>query len=622
MSAVGRSERGVVLAAKAKGRPPAVDPSPAGQRPHSEGDHGFQDTDTFDRYARLVRGTLDVPVALVTIIEGDRQVFLGQEGLPEPVATERETPIAHSFCRHVVADRGPLIAADVREQPRLRDNPSIPDFGVVGYAGWPLRDHRGTVIGSLCALDMERRDWSPEEVAVLEDLAAACSADLAQRGLRAEALAGEREARALSERSRTLLALSETLSSTRTLVDVARALEQTARAQLGCLRAGIWVREPEADSPPGGPQPTPGGPPERLVYTDPGDLGWTAARTYADLPLDETTPLGLALLQRGPSYLPSREALDARFPRLADDTRPGESRAWLPLVVRGHAFGVLVLVWPDRGDLSDETRVTVAALASYTAQAVQRARLLEERLDALLTLQTSMASRLPALPGLGLAARYLPAATRDEVGGDWYDAVVLSDGCTALVVGDVLGHDMEAAAAMGQLRIMLRTLAWAIGDAPSATVQRLDQAVAELGVDVMATLMYVHLEPPEHPDGPTQVLWSSAGHPPPLVLDPAGSARYLDGDPDLLLGVRPSTARHDHREAVDEGSTLLLYTDGLVERRGENLGVGLERLRASVERHAGLPLAALLDALRTDLVGRQHGDDVALLAVRVERPAQ
>ncbi len=577
------------------------------------------DRDTFDRYARLVRTTLNVPIGLVTIVEPDRQVFVGAQGLPEPLATTRETTLSRSYCRHVVADREPLFAPDVREEPRLRDNPLIHEHDVVAYAGWPLRDHEHRVVGSLCALAMERRDWTADQRDMLADLAAACSAEIAQRGLRAEALADEARARHLSNRSRALLTLSEMLSGTRTLLDVARALEQTAREQLGCAHASIWVRETDPEAPPAGPLPRLNGPPERLVRVvpAPGADGEQAS----ELPLDDTNPLGRCLLDQAPAYLADRDTLLQRYPRLRGHDAPGESYAWLPMMVRGQAFGVLLLAWPEPGALSDEGRITIAALTSYTAQAVHRARLLEDRLDALVTLQSSMTGRLPDAPGLALAARYLPAAKRDQVGGDWYDAVVMADGCTAVLVGDVVGHDMEAAAAMGQLRSMLRTLAWAIGDAPAATVQRLDHAIADLGVDAMATLLYVHLEPPDEPGGATSMLWSSAGHPPPLLIDPGGSAWFAEGDPDLLLGVRPTATRSHHRLRLEPGTTVVLYTDGLIERRGENLSAGLDRLRAAAEEHAHLPVPTLLDSLRGDLLRGTSDDDVALLAARLDGPA-
>ena len=138
---------------------------------------------SFDRYARLVRRIVGVPVGLVTIVEPDRQVFPGALGLPEPYQTQRHTPLSHSFCQYVVADREPLVITDARHDDRLRDNLAIPDLHVIAYAGWPLTDAHGTVIGSLCAIHDRPHTWSAEELENLEDLAAACSAELAQREL-------------------------------------------------------------------------------------------------------------------------------------------------------------------------------------------------------------------------------------------------------------------------------------------------------------------------------------------------------------------------------------------------------------------------------------------------------
>lgn len=204
---------------------------------------------SFDRYARMVRRALDVPVALVSLVEEHRQVFVGMDGMPTGTlvraAEERGTPLSHSFCQHVVADQRPLLVGDAREDPVLRDNLAIPDLGVVAYAGWPITDHTGRIVGSLCAIDHHPREWSGEQVDLLRDLAAACSAELAQRGLRHEALVRERAATEFSHRSRVLLALSEGLAAAATLAEVAAAVGRTAHDQLDCVRAGIWLRGPE-----------------------------------------------------------------------------------------------------------------------------------------------------------------------------------------------------------------------------------------------------------------------------------------------------------------------------------------------------------------------------------------
>lgn len=133
---------------------------------------------SFDHYARLVRRLLHVPVALVTLLEADRQVFCGMVGLQAPYSISRETPLSHSFCQYVVADEKPLVISDARLDPRLADNLAIPDLQVIAYAGWPLLDADGSTVGSLCAIDSRPREWTPEDLGTLEDLAQACSAEL------------------------------------------------------------------------------------------------------------------------------------------------------------------------------------------------------------------------------------------------------------------------------------------------------------------------------------------------------------------------------------------------------------------------------------------------------------
>ncbi|WKN48277.1 GAF domain-containing SpoIIE family protein phosphatase [Nocardioides sp. Arc9.136] len=578
------------------------------------------DVDTsFDRYARMVRRALRVPVALVSLVEADRQVFPGAVGLPAPYQSTRETPLSHSFCQYVVADAAPLVVADARLDDRVRDNLAIPDLGVVAYAGWPITDHTGAVVGSLCAIDDQPHLWQQDELDSLADLAAACSAELTQRRLRDLALEGQREAQELAHRSRVLLALSEGLSRTQTLAEVAAAVERVSLDELDCLRGGLWLhrssRPVTADLP--------------LTVSDPGDAAvellqyveptggstWESATRHAALPTDDTNPVGLALRLGEPVSFTSVAEQNARWPHLATDAQVGEARMFLPLVVRRQQIGTLVLVWARTREFSDGDRATYRAMSAYAAQGVVRGRLHQERTEALVTLQSAMLPRLPEPDDLELAARYRPAAQRQQVGGDWYDAVVMPDGNTALMIGDVVGHDIAAAAVMGQLRTMLRAIAWAVDDAPSANVTRLDLAVRDLDVDAMATLVYARIE--QDTDGRRLVRWTNAGHPPPLVVEPDGTTRWLQGPlPELMLGVSPSAPRGDHRSYVAPGSLLLLYTDGLVERRGEDLRLGLDRLAASAARHASEPVPAFLDHVLSDLGADTASDDVAVLAVR------
>ncbi len=577
---------------------------------------GYVDT-SFDRYARMVRNALHTPIALVTLVEGDRQVFPGASGLPEPYRSTRETPLSHSFCKHVMADDRPLVTSDARDDARLATNPAIDELGVVAYAGWPIHDHTGRVIGTLCAIDTEPRTWTETDLQLLEDLAVACSTEVSERALRLEAAGHAWQAHALSDRSRVLLALSERLSTTATLEDVAAAVESIALDQLGCLRAGMWLRNDPLESrsveQPVAEPATSG----LLTFIRNPDVEWRQAAEYGPVRLSTDTPLGTALLQDRPLFFADRAAQNERYPNLRPTGQMGEARAFLPLRVRKEVYGALALLWPDARELSDDDRVTISALTSYTAQAVQRALLLQDRINALVTLQRSLLPRLPKPSDLELAARYRPADSRDQVGGDWYDAVVMHSGETSLMIGDVVGHDMGAAAVMGQLRTMLRTIAWAGDNSPARNVARLDRAMDDLGIEGMATLVKARIEPHAGADGGWRLAWTNAGHPPPLLIEPDGTTRLLEtGRPDLMIGILPETERTDNRHSIAAGSTLLLYTDGLVERRGEDITVGLDRLRAAATRHHELPAAGFLDAVLGDLVGAKLEDDVALLAVR------
>lgn len=554
---------------------------------------------SFDRYARMVRRALDVPVALVSLVEAERQVFPGASGLPLEVDAVRETPLTHSFCQHVVADQAPLVVTDARLDERLRDNLAVPDLGVIAYAGWPITDHRGTIVGSLCAIDHEPRDWTDDEVEMLADLAAACSTELSEREMRAV----EQD---LSHRSRVLLALSEALSVTRTLADVAQAVEQTALEHLGCLRAGIWLRQVDEHG-------------EQLGYVGYPGVRWASAIRNARLPLDVTNPLGAVIVRRRPQHFGDKHVQNELYPHLDLRDQIGNARSFVPLVSRDQVLGALALIWADARPLTREDRLTIEALTAYASQALQRAMLVQERLDALVTLQNSLLPELPSPESLDIAARYRPAASRDQVGGDWYDAVVMPSGLTHLMVGDVVGHDIAAAAVMGQLRNMLRAIAWAVDDAPSANVTRLDHAMQDLDLEGMASLVYARIEQSldQRTSGERTLRWTNAGHPPPLLVTPDGTARLLeDGVPDLMLGVQPQWERTDRRTTIAPGSVLLLYTDGLVERRDEDITDGLDRLVAAAGRHHALPVGDLLDAVLADLVPEQLGDDVALLAVR------
>lgn len=229
------------------------------------------------------------------------------------------------------------------------------------------------------------------------------------------------------------------------------------------------------------------------------------------------------------------------------------------------------------------------------------------------TLQAALLSELPRIDDLHLQASYRPAA--DQVGGDWYDVIPLPT-LTTVVIGDVVGHDTRAAAAMGQLKSMLRVLTWLNGGSPAALLSRLDLALRGLGLDIVASALVATVAKSTG-DGSLQVTWSSAGHTPPLLLRSDGSVETLEVDSDLLLGVDHAVERHDTTTVLEPGTSVLLFTDGLVERRDESLDHGLDRLIEVVTRtHGeGVDPERFTEVVIDRMVGEAAEDDIAVLLV-------
>ena len=229
------------------------------------------------------------------------------------------------------------------------------------------------------------------------------------------------------------------------------------------------------------------------------------------------------------------------------------------------------------------------------------------------TLQRSLLpEHLPELPGLGIAARYVPGSADAQVGGDWYDVISLRDGRAGIAIGDVVGHGLDAAARMARLQNALRAYALD-GLRPSLVLERMNGFAREVAGGPMATLLYAVVDPEEG-----RLRLASAGHPPPLVLDAAGGAFFAEGPAGSPLGVLPFLACPESTVALPPGSTVLCYTDGLVERPETSLDDGLEWLRGfarGVPGDADEICAALLRACFRDDPPR---DDVALLALRLE----
>jgi PAS domain S-box-containing protein len=281
----------------------------------------------------------------------------------------------------------------------------------------------------------------------------------------------------------------------------------------------------------------------------------------------------------------------------------------VPTVEEGAVTGVVV----SFRDLTERraAEAQAAALQRLEQQAAEQ-RALSDRL------QQALLTPPPEPDHLHVVVRYQPAAHHAQVGGDWYDAFLQPDGATVLVIGDVVGHDSSAAAAMGQLRGLLRALAYDNDEPLPATLTRAEHAARGLAVSTMATVLLARIE--RRPDVPVTgnrtLRWSNAGHPPPVLLAPDGSTQILETKPDLMLGVDPDARRTEHQLELPDDHTLLLFTDGLVERRDSDLDEGVARLRTALADLGRTPLEELSDVLLARLVPEHGADDVALLALR------
>ena len=285
------------------------------------------------------------------------------------------------------------------------------------------------------------------------------------------------------------------------------------------------------------------------------------------------------------------------------------SLAAAPLAVEGRLHGVLQIGSTTKRKFTSQDLGLLQLIADRAALAVQHARLYEREHGIVETLQRALLpTRLPQLPGLQVAARYLPGGMGSDVGGDWYDVFPLEDGRIGVAIGDVAGHGLRAAALMGQLRNALR--AYAIeGHGPAAVVENLNRLVRDLEHGWMATLLYMVLSPDD-----SEIRFANAGHMPALAIE-MGDARYIDVERGPPLGVGQNGEYVEVLETVQPGSMLIVYTDGLVEQPGEAVDVSLARLAKNVLAGPTDP-DALCDHLVREQVGAgQPRDDVAFVAV-------
>jgi GAF domain-containing protein len=452
------------------------------------------------------------------------------------------------------------------------------------FAALALTDRHHRAIGALGVAWAQAQEFTEAQKGAVRVVARLAADALGQ----AQRLAAERAARQRTER---LQAMMTALVASASLADVTAAVFQHGLLPFGATAARLLLIDPQQ----------PGG----LVTVNAVGLSEPALTEWRQFPLSAYSPSRKALATSAIVYVPTPEDFAAEFPSAVLASAGAARQAWaaVPLRSGGTTLGVLTLIF-SRPHPLDEGRdqIALTALGSVIADALSRAAQHDSDHDLVMSVQRSLlAGTLPQLPGVRLGASYLPAENQYGIGGDWYDAIPLADGRIMLIVGDVAGHGLDAAITMGQVRSAARALAPAYP--PGALLTALDQFICDTFAEPMATAAAAVISPADR-----SVRYCLAGHPPPLLRRPDGSVDVLAGAGGTLLGL----AIGDRPEQVARyapGSCLALFTDGLIERRGEVIDTGIARL-AGVLRDA-LPAdpEQLCDALVRQSVPRGGRDD-------------
>lgn len=541
---------------------------------------------------------------------------------PDPLGTHPVAQVLRSGRPELVSDVVPgVINSSTVDAHHLQ---VLRQLGIRSYMVVPLVA-RSSTIGTVMleSTSLERR-FGPGDVALAEDVAraAALAIDTAQLVAEKEdalrsahmALESERAARAEAELAELRLGvLAEASSALSAALDPAVALDRLAH--LVVPRLADWCA---------------------VDLIDDSENVHRVAVTSADsrepdfiIPLDgddshaphPSSPLAMVRREGGPVLLKEvrSEDLLAGQPDHAVSRLQGRIRSALvvPLPGRDHLLGVLTMAWAWSERRFDEADLPMAAdLGQRAGLALENARLYEQKRNAAATLQHALLPGTPPkVPGLTTAVRYEAATSGAEIGGDWYEVMILADGRVGIAVGDAMGHGIEAAAMMGTVRNSLRTHAWSGAD-PAEVVGKLDDFVSGVEAAHLATVLYATYDPHER-----LLRWVNAGHPPPLLVGPGPVVRFLSGGHRTMIGLGLGIGHEMGEITLQTGATLLLYTDGLIENRTSSLDEGLDQLAKTALANFDAEPTAMIDEILEPLRAQPHiEDDVAVLAARVDHP--
>jgi GAF domain-containing protein/anti-sigma regulatory factor (Ser/Thr protein kinase) len=543
-----------------------------------------------DEMLTRLRDTIAVDTVAVLLLDEETNEVVARAaiGLEEEVERGVRVPVGKGFAGRVVATAAPVILLDVENADVV--NPLLREKGLKSMLGVPLI-FDGRVTGVLHIGSMRTRPFADDEVALLE-MAATRIAPAIEHARLFEA---ERQARRAAEAAVAELEavgrVTDVLLSNLGLDDLLDTLLNRLTEVLNADTAAILIYDPESDE---------------LVAR-------AAKGIEGEVERGVRVPVGAGFAgriaaTREPVAVDDLDTIEVHNQLLRE--RGIRSIFGVPLLVEGNVTGVVHVGTLTPRHWVDTDRRLLQLAAGRIALAIDHDRLLREHHIALTLQQSLLPERLPELPRVTLAARYRPSP-RTTIGGDWYDALPLPDGRVGLVVGDVVSRGLRAATVMAQVRSALRTYAFD-GDEPAMALERLARVVRGLERREMVTLAYAVLDPSNR-----ELTYASAGHPPLLIVD-ADGPRYLEGARGAPLGALPYARYEEETIRLHSDSVIVMYTDGLVERRDRTLDDGMRQLADAIDSpdHGPEDVCASLFA---KLVDDDTTDDVALLVARATK---
>jgi GAF domain-containing protein/anti-sigma regulatory factor (Ser/Thr protein kinase) len=545
----------------------------------------------FDELLTRLRDTVGVDTVAVLLLDRDTNELVARaaKGLEqEEVELGVRIPVGEGFAGRVAATRAPVLLTDVGHADVV--NPLLHQKGIKSLLGVPLI-FDGDLIGVLQVGSLRPRRFADDELSLLEMAATRIAPAIeharlfeAERRAREEAEAAVTELQAIGTLTDVILS---NLGLDALLDELLVRLREVLRADT----AAILLLDPESN-----------------------ELVARAARGIeGEVERGVRVPVGAGFAgriaaTREPVTVDDLTTIEVHNPLLRE--RGICSLLGAPMMVEGDVTGVVHVGTRTPRHFDDSDCRLLQLAADRIALALDHDRLLREHHVALTLQQSLLPERLPELPRVTLAARYRPSP-RTTIGGDWYDALPLPDGRVGLAVGDVVSRGIRAATVMAQIRTALRTYAFD-GDGPAMVLERLGRVVRGLERREMVTLVYAVLDPATR-----RLTYASAGHPPPLVVDSAG-ARYLEESRGAPLGALPYSRYGEHTVRLHSDSIVVMYTDGLVERRDRTLDDGLRQLAAAVDSPDDTP-ERVCEKLFEALVDDDTTDDVALLIARAAK---